>query len=645
MNHLLDAPKLNSPYTLKINSTQNEPVECLDPKAIRSLLALMDQHAVNGGAACHWGGPSAIAEFLSCIHEIMFRETDWYNHYNFVNDIGHAENALYAVKALYGYGGLNFESLKGFRSIDSKLTGHGESHLYPEGVLMSNGPLGSAFPQAQGLAMSDKLSNNKRVTITLISDGACMEGEAKEAMAAVPGLFQKGMINPFLLVISDNKTKLSGRIHDAFSMQPTFDSLKALGWNIMTLEQGHDLEKTYQATQKAISASQNSPTVLWMKTVKGQGIKATQDSDSGGHGFPLKKADGKIAAFIDELWDQKAPDDFKNWANELNAITVDKKSGPAKEKMQVGVSKALIELKNEGLPIISISSDLQGSTGLKPFHQEFPKASIDIGIAESNMVSVAAGFSKNDYIPVVDTFAAFGITKGNLPLIMASLSSSPMICVFSHTGFQDAADGASHQSLTYFSALASIPNVEIIAPANSDDTYRLMKHFVKKQHQDKLKNHAKSYVFFLGRETFIPSFEKNDNDIETDQLLFEGKDGLIIATGALVHEALKARELLSAQGKNYGIINHRHLNTFKSSVYEKWINDHQGNILTLEDHQVNHGIGASLTHKIMTQTNAKINSIKSLGVKGIFGQSAYTATELYKKHGLDAKSIAQNILE
>ncbi len=645
MNHLLDAPKLNSPYTLKINSSQNEPVNCLDPKAIRSLLALMDQHAVNGGAACHWGGPSAIAEFLSCIHEIMFRESDWYNHYNFVNDIGHAENALYAVKALYGYGGLNFESLKGFRSIDSKLTGHGESHLFPEGVLMSNGPLGSAFPQAQGLAMSDKLSNNKRITITLISDGACMEGEAKEAMAAVPGLFEKGMINPFLLVISDNKTKLSGRIHDAFSMQPTFNSLKALGWNIITLEEGHDLEKTYKATQNAIEASKTTPTVLWMKTVKGQGIKSTEEANSGGHGFPLKKADGKIVAFIDELWDQKTPDDFKNWAKELNSITVDKKDGPRKEKMQVGVSKALIELKNEGLPIISISSDLQGSTGLAPFHKEFPQASIDIGIAESNMVSVAAGFSKNDYIPIVDTFAAFGITKGNLPLIMASLSSSPMICVFSHTGFQDAADGASHQSLTYFSALASIPNVEIIAPANSDDTYRLMKHFVKKQHADKKNSHAKSYVFFLGRETFIPSFEKSDNDIETDQLLFQGKDGLIIATGALVHEALEARELLKAQGKDYGIINHRHLNTFKPSAYEQWINDHQGNVLTLEDHQVNHGIGASLTHKIMTQTNAKVNSIKSLGVKGIFGQSAYTAIELYKKHGLDAKSIAQNILE
>jgi len=645
MNHLLDAPKLNSPYKIKINNSQNEPVECLDPKAIRSLLALMDQHAVNGGAACHWGGPSAIADFLSCIHEIMFRDADWYNNYNFVNDIGHAENALYAVKALYNYGGLDFESLKGFRSIDSKLTGHGESHLFPEGVLMSNGPLGSAFPQAQGLAMSDKLSNNERVTITLISDGACMEGEAKEAMAAIPGLYKKEMINPFLLVISDNQTKLSGRIHDAFSMQPTFDSLKALGWNIIMLEDGHDIEKTYQATHNALTACKKSPTVLWMKTVKGQGIKSTEESNSGGHGFPLKKADGKIAGFIDELWDNKAPDVFKSWANELNSITPSQSTGPKKEKMQVGVSKALIELKNEGLPIISISSDLQGSTGLAPFHKEFPKASIDIGIAESNMVSVAAGFSKNDYIPIVDTFAAFGITKGNLPLIMASLSSSPMICVFSHTGFQDAADGASHQSLTYFSALASIPNVEIIAPANSDDTYRLMKHFVKKQHDDKLKSHAKSYVFFLGRETFIPSFEKADNNIENDQLLFQGKDGLIIATGALVHEAIKARQLLATQGKDYGIINHRHLNTFDPKSYEQWVNDHQGNILTLEDHQVNHGIGSCLTHKILTQTSAKIHSIKSLGVKGVFGQSAYTAIELYEKHGLDAKSIAKSTLE
>src|SRR5690606_14257786 len=102
------------------------------------------------------------------------------NHFNFVNDIGHAENGVYALRTVLGYGDLTLETLKGFRSLGSKLTGHGESHLYPEGVLLSNGPLGSALPQAQGLAVADKLAQNNRVTVASVSDGASFEGEAKE---------------------------------------------------------------------------------------------------------------------------------------------------------------------------------------------------------------------------------------------------------------------------------------------------------------------------------------------------------------------------------------------------------------------------------------------------------------------------------
>ena len=145
--------------------------------------------------------------------------------------------------ANYGFADLNLESLKKFRSIESNLTGHGESHLFPKGVLISNGPLGSGISQAQGLAIADALSKSstqknkgaKRVTICTISDGASMEGEAKESFAAIPGFAKRGELAPFILVISDNGTKLSGRIaQDSYSMEPTFASLEKLGWKSFT---------------------------------------------------------------------------------------------------------------------------------------------------------------------------------------------------------------------------------------------------------------------------------------------------------------------------------------------------------------------------------------------------------------------------
>ena len=305
----IDPPK----YAAKVKNASGQEVTLGDPKATRALVALMDVHAVVGGAACHWGGPAAFAEIMASIHGIMFAEKgrQWHEAYNFVNDAGHTENGIYALRANYGFDGMTFEDLKAFRSVNSKYTGHGESHLNPQNVLLSNGPLSSALPQAQGLAMADKLRKNDRVTICTVSDGASMEGEAKEAFAAIPGLAGKGKLNPFVMVISDNDTKLSGRITaDSFNMVPTFAAMKVLGWNVIELVEGNDLQLTYLAIEKAINAAKadaKKPVFLWAKTTKGYGVRSTVESASGGHGFPLANGE-KIIDFVkgDLFWERFA---------------------------------------------------------------------------------------------------------------------------------------------------------------------------------------------------------------------------------------------------------------------------------------------------------------------------------------------------
>ena len=165
---LAPTPKQKPKYSKVIKSLSGKEITCADPAICRVLVALMNMHAVKGGAACHWGGPSALAEINSAIHAHMFKPEEnevWWEKYNFINDVGHAENALYALRSIYQFDDLTFENLKGFRSIESKLTGHGESHLNPEGVLLSNGPLGSALPQAQGLALADKATGKNRTTV------------------------------------------------------------------------------------------------------------------------------------------------------------------------------------------------------------------------------------------------------------------------------------------------------------------------------------------------------------------------------------------------------------------------------------------------------------------------------------------------
>ncbi len=652
---LATTPTKKPLYAVEVQNNKNESVTLADPRATRALLALMNQHAVIGGAACHWGGPAAFAEMMSALHGIMFAKKnyngEWYDHFHFVNDAGHAENGIYALRALYNFDGLNFSDLRKFRSIESKLTGHGEAHLNPEGVLISNGPLGSGVPQAQGLAIADKLLGNARITCCVLSDGGAMEGEAKEALAAIPGLAKKNKLNPFLLLISDNNTKLGGRIdEDSYSMNPSFEAMTSLGWDVRVVKNGNDLQTCYTEIEKALSDVKNNstkPVALILKTIKGFGVKSTMENASGGHGYPLGAYDEKLTAFVQEIYNGSAPAEFTDWASEiLKSKPAPKPTDPnavKTEKVQDGFARALIKMTKAGYPIFSLSSDLQSSTGVKAFHKDFPGNYIDLGIAESNMVSSAIGLSKAGLIPIVDTFAQFGITKGNLPFIMAGLSQGPVIAMFSHTGFQDAADGASHQATTYFAALASIPHVTLVNVSCSDEAETLMeKAIIYFKETLESGNTPNSIVFFLGRENHPSSYVPGTKyDWMKAQVLRSGSAATLVTAGPLVQKALKAADELKARGIDVSVINHPFINHTDMSALKSELAKTGGKLITIEDHQVKGGLGALLTHDLAQ--DGVTFKVKSLGIQGEFGQSAYKADELYARHGIDHKGIISSV--
>jgi transketolase len=652
----LRAPK----YSVTVKNAVGQPVVLGDPRATRALVALMNVHAVNGGAACHWGGPAAFAEIMAAVHGVLFatRGRPWHEAYNFVNDAGHAENGVYALRANYGFDGMTFEDLKGFRGIQSKLTGHGESHLNPQGVLLSNGPLGSALPQAQGLAIADKVAQRDRVTLCVVSDGASMEGEAKEAFAAIPGLAAKDRVNPFVLIISDNDTKLSGRItKDSFSMQRSFQAMGALGWNVISVQNGHDLPSVYLSVEKGLEqarANPNVPVCLWVKTIKGYGVKATMDNPAGGHGFPLNNGE-KIVEFVDEIYGGQTPPELAEWAKSLRVDWEQKEaakkakaaSAPApapsvkKDKVQGGLAKAAIRAAQEGLPVFSISSDVQGSTGISTFQKSFPDRYIEVGIAEANMISVGAGFAKAGFIPIVDTFGQFGVTKGNLPLTMAALSQAPVIAMFSHIGFQDAADGASHQATTYLAAVSAIPHTCVIAPSCPDEAEALMYEAIKRYAADRAAGKdGESYIFFVGRENY-PMYwvEGAKYPWGKAQVLQQGTDVVLIACGVLVNKAIEAGKKLAEHGIKATVINNPFINQVDVETLGAAVKAASGRVVTIEDHQIIGGMGAQISHALARAGMA--HRMKSLGIPGEFGQSAYVAEHLYEHHGLTAAKLIE----
>lgn len=675
-SRLAPTPKTKPRFGATIQLNSGEALTIADPRATRAMVALMDMNALHGGAASHYGGPAAFAELMSVTHGLMFHATtksgvQWHEAFHFVNDAGHCENGLYALKANYGFADLSLDSLKKFRSIESHLTGHGESHLFPEGVLVSNGPLGSGLPQAQGLAVADALCGKKRVTICALSDGGAMEGEAKESLAAIPGLAKKGKVAPFVLIISDNRTKLSGRIEqDAFSMEPTFQSLEKLGWKVLRLEDGHHLQACVATLEEAIEQVRLDPTVpvvIHARTIKGKGSKKAETSQTGAHGFPLKKAE-ELPAFLAEIYEGAAvPAEFLAWAAELKEWE-DKKAAQTKqeqlnlppgaallkktpsEKIQAGVAAALIKARQNGLPVLSVSADLQGSTGVAEFHKAHPESGLDIGIAESNMISTAIGLSLGGYIPIVDTFAQFGVTKGALPITMASLSQGPVIGIFSHTGFQDAADGASHQALSFYAQVASIPHVELYSLSTSSEAEALLtealESFAADRRQGKI---PPTRLFFLGRENFPRRLmgESETYALGKDQVVLDTaaefeRAVTIVASGSLVPEALKASDLLREQKIGAVVIHASAVNHPDLALVQGALARTQGRLVTVEEHRLIGGMGAMLTHALCL-AGASFR-VRSLGVGDHFGQSAYSALELYKKHGLDSASVSEAAL-
>ena len=661
---LAPTPVAGPRFATRVKNAVGAQVTLADPRATRALVALMDVHAVVGGAACHWGGPAAFAEINAAVHSLMFatQGRPWHEAYNYVNDAGHAENGVYALRAIYGFDGLTLEALKGFRSIASKLTGHGESHLNPEGVLLSNGPLGSSLPQAQGLAIGDKLARRDRVTICVVSDGASMEGEAKEAFAAIPGLAAKGRVNPFVLVLSDNDTKLSGRItKDAFSMAPSFNAMDALGWRAIEVPDGNNLQSVYRAIEDAVAAAKadpKRPVCVHCKTVKGYGIKATEENSAGGHGFPLANGE-KIVAWMNELFaGDTVPAELLTWAQVLRAdweqAEAAKKAkaaagtpAPAKpktDKVQAGLVRAVVRAATEGLPVYSVSSDVQGSTGISLFQKSFPDRFIEVGIAEANMISVAAGIAKAGYIPVVDTFGQFGITKGNLPLTMAALSQAPVIGMFSHVGFQDAADGASHQATTYFAATSAIPHTVVIAPSCADEAESLMYQAIRQLAADRAAGKdGESYLFFVGRENYpLTWIQGAQYPWGKAQVLATGSDVVLIGCGVLVNKAIEAGKQLAAQGVQATVISNPFVNRVDLETIGTAVKHCGGRVVTIEDHQLIGGMGAQVSHALSAAGIA--HTLKSLGISNEFGQSAYLAEQLYEKHGLTAAKMVEAAL-
>ena len=293
---------------------------------------------------------------------------------------------------------------------------------------------------------------------------------------------------------------------------------------------------------------------------------------------------------------------------------------------------ALAELGKLHEDIIVLDADLAGATKTGIFKKAFPERFINCGIAEGNMMTVAAGIATTGKVPFASTFAMFAAGRA-YEQIRNSIGypKNNVKIGATHGGISVGEDGASHQCNEDLALMRTIPGMTVICP--SDDVEARAAVFAAYEHQGPV------YMRF-GRLA-VPVINTNPDykfEIGKGIVLKEGKDVAIIANGLEVYESLEAAKMLEADGISAKVIN---IHTIKPLDEELVLAaaKETGKVVTVEEHSIIGGLGGAVCEVLSEKCPTPVLRI---GIKDVFGESG-PAKELITKYGLDAKSIYEAV--
>lgn len=293
---------------------------------------------------------------------------------------------------------------------------------------------------------------------------------------------------------------------------------------------------------------------------------------------------------------------------------------------------ALVELGKEHEDLVVLDADLAAATKTAMFQKVFPERHIDCGIAECNMVGVAAGLAATGMVPFASSFAMFAAGRAfeqirnsvGYPKLNVKIGAT-------HAGISVGEDGATHQCNEDIALMRTIPGMVVINP--SDD--------VEARAAVKAAYEYEGPVYLRFGRLAVPVINDNTEykfELGKGIALKEGKDVTIIATGLPVSESLEAAEMLEKDGISVRVINIHTIKPLDEEIIVKAANE-TGKIVTVEEHSVIGGLGSAVCDVVAEKAPAKVMKI---GINDVYGESG-PAVELIKKYGLDAESIYKKV--
>ena len=302
-----------------------------------------------------------------------------------------------------------------------------------------------------------------------------------------------------------------------------------------------------------------------------------------------------------------------------------------KKDTRSGFGDGLTELGRTNPDVVALCADLIGSLKMNQFVKENPERFFQIGIAEANMMGIAAGLTIGGKIPFTGTFANFstGRVYDQIRQSIAYSGKNVKICA-SHAGLTLGEDGATHQILEDIGLMKMLPGMTVINTCDYNQT---------KAATIAIADHKGPVYLRFGRPVvpiFMPDYKEEKFEIGKGILLTEGTDVTIVATGHLVWEALQASEKLEEQGIAAEVINIHTIKPLDEEIILKSVGK-TGCIVTAEEHNIIGGLGESVSRALSLKTPTPQEFI---GTNDTFGESG-TPAQLMEKYGLNAFSIVE----
>ena len=546
----------------------------------------------------------------------------------FVLSKGHAAPLLYALFAVSG--AFPVDELKSLRKFGSILQGHPVPKFkYAEAA---TGSLGQGLSVGAGLALLAKRENLPYKTYVLTGDGELAEGQIWEAA----NFASYHNLDNLIALLDINRFAQSGETMFGHHMEQYAERFESFGFEVAVID-GHNYEEIDRALSDAVNNKTSRPYAIIAKTLKGKGVSFIENKD-GWHGKALKKEELEKA--LKELGNVNDTLKFnlKKPSHQKAAVitaTIEKANNDFDKMKEYATREVfgdvLVSTGKANKSIYALDADVKNSTFTEKFTKEIPERFVECFIAEQNMVSVAAGLSRLDKIPVVATFAAF-LTRAADQIRMARVSEANIKFVGSHVGVSIGEDGPSQMGLEDIALFGALPDSVVLQPCDAVSTAKLVPEMIAHK--------GITYMRTLRPKTKIVYGNDEDFRIGGCGILRQSKEDVltIAATGITVFEALKAADELKKENISVGVIDCYSIKPLdRKTIVQRVRETKKQMLVTVEDHFEHGGLG-DFAEDALEGTGCMV---VKMAVEKI-SQSG-TMEELLKDAGIDFTSIIARV--